>query len=186
VGANGVGANGVGANGVGANGSSEGASLQFLSVKKDIDLKKLEAGEYTLSDLLEDNTDTSKKILLGKYQGFDLFVKKGKYGNYVEWGENKQSIGELATKAIHTIDYIDVLKFLEKDGLLDPTKPVGMVRELSNNISIRSGKFGNYIYYKNTRMKKPQFFPLKNFKEDVKTCSKHVLLAWIKETHKIE
>jgi len=161
-------------------------NVEFLPVKKDIDLKKLEAGEYRLSDLLEDAIDTSKKILLGKYQGFELFVKKGKYGNYVEWGENKQSIGELATKAIHTIDYIDVLKFLEKDGLLDPTKPVGMVRELSNNISIRSGKFGNYIYYKNTRMKKPQFFPLKNFKEDVKTCSKYVLLAWIKETHKIE
>jgi DNA topoisomerase-1 len=161
-------------------------NVEFLPVKKDIDFKKLEAGEYTLPDLLDDATDTSKKILLGKYQGLDLFVKKGKYGNYVEWGENKQSIGELATKPIHTIDYIDVLKFLERDGLLDPTKPVGLVRELSNNISIRSGKFGNYIYYKNTRMKKPQFFPLKNFKEDVKTCSKHVLLAWIKEVHKIE
>ena len=161
-------------------------NIEFLPVKKDIDLTKLTSGEYKLEDLLDDTPDTTKKICLGKYQDMDLFLKKGKYGNYVEWGTNRQSVSQLGNKSIDTISYVDVIKILEKDGLLDRTKPVGMVREISNNLSIRSGKFGNYIYYKNAKMKKPQFFPLKNFKEDVRTCNKFVLQDWIKETYHVE
>jgi hypothetical protein len=31
-----------------------------------------------------------------------------------------------------------------------------------------------------------QFFALKNFKEDVKTCDKTIIQNWIKEQYKIE
>ena len=58
------------------------------------------------------------------------------------------------------------MKLLERDGVIDSTKPVGMVRELSNNISIRNGKFGNYIFYKNAKMKNGEPNPMLPFADD--------------------
>ena len=80
---------------------------------------------------------------------------------------------------------IDVIKYLDKD-LLDPTKPVGLVRELNNNLSIRTGKYGDYIFYKKTRAKKPEFYKLNGFNTDHKKCDKILLLNWIKQTYNIE
>ena len=157
-------------------------NIQFLSVRKDIDMDKLKANEYELSDLI-DNDKTKDSI--GTYQGLDLFIKKGKYGIYAEWGKNKKSLPDLGNKPLQNITYIEVLKILEKDGVLDPSKPVGFVREISNNITIRTGKFGDYIFYKTSKMKKAQFFPIKDFKGDYKTCSLPVIKQWIQEKHNI-
>jgi len=152
-------------------------NIQFLPVKKDIDIEKLKANEYELSDLIDKTKDS-----IGAYQGLDLFIKKGKYGIYAEWGQNKKSLAELGNKPL---TYIEVLKILEKDGVLDLTKPAGFVREISNNITIRSGKFGDYIFYKTSKMKKAQFFPIKEFKGDYKACKLSILKEWVKENHNI-
>ena len=61
-----------------------------------------------------------------------------------------------------------------------------MVRELTSELSIRKGKFGDYIFYKTTKMTKPKFNKLHGFKEDYRRCDADVLKAWIKETYKIE
>jgi DNA topoisomerase-1 len=157
--------------------------IQFKTVKKDIDLKKLEQGEYELNDLLD--TSSSKEKKLGKYQGSTLYLKKGKYGLYVEWGSNKKSMKEFGNRPIENIDYVDVIKILEKDNLLDINKPVGLVRQVNENISIRCGKYGNYIFYKNNKMKTPAFYKLTNFKEDYINCDKNILLDWINDTYHI-
>lgn len=158
------------------------SNVQFIAVKKDIDIEKLKANEYELSDLVEDDKTNDS---IGTYQGLDLFIKKGKYGIYAEWGKNKRSLSELGNKPIQNITYIEVLKILEKEGVLDPSKPAGFVREVSNNITIRSGKFGDYLFYKTSKMKKAQFFPIKEFKGDYKTCSLPVLKQWIQKQHNI-
>jgi DNA topoisomerase-1 len=75
---------------------------------------------------------------------------------------------------------------LDKDTILDPTKPVGLVRELSSNLSIRTGKFGDYIFYKKPRAKKPDFYKLNGFNDDYKKCNKDLLLNWIKQTYNID
>lgn len=158
--------------------------IQFKSVKKDIDLKKLEQGEYELKDLLDSSSIKEKK--LGKYQGTILYLKKGKYGLYVEWGTNKKSMKEFGNRPIENIDYADVIKILEKDNLLDINKPVGLLRQVNENISIRSGKYGNYIFYKNNKMKTPAFYKLTNFKGDSINCDKKLLLEWINDTYHID
>ena len=61
-----------------------------------------------------------------------------------------------------------------------------MVREITSNISIRKGKFGDYIFYKNNKMKKPQFLKLQGFKEDYKCCEKQKIKLWIKEKYNID
>jgi DNA topoisomerase-1 len=171
--------------------------ISFLSVKKDIDMDKLKRGLYSLSDLLEDtlendknktssNISSSNSIILGKYQGHDLYLKNGKYGVYVQWANNKVSLKDLSKTPFDKITLIDVLKYLEKDDTLNPNKPPGLVRNISQNISIRSGQYGDYILYKTSKMKKPQFFKLKDFKGDYIKCNDTIITKWLKEQYNIE
>jgi len=163
-------------------------NVSFLPIKKDLNLKEIELKQdIELEDVLDNNTFIQQNCPIGKYKGQDLFIKKGKFGIYAEWGSNKRSLKEeYGITPIENIQYIDVLKILEKDGLLDPTKPVGLVRELiGDSLSIRNGKYGDYIFYKKPRSKKPEFFKLNGFKGDCRTCDKELLINWIKQIYKI-
>ena len=109
---------------------------------------------------------------------------------YVQWTKDgkqeTQSLKELDGKTIDQVEYLDVLRILERDTTLDPERPVGFVRELSSTLSIRTSKTGDYIFYKKPRVKTPQFFKLKEFNSDARKCDKEVLLNWIKLTYNVE
>jgi DNA topoisomerase I len=161
----------------------------FIPVKKSLDIKMLldfeeqNGRQLTLDDVMDKAKSSQDSI--GKYKGQDLFIKNGRYGIYAQWGTNMKSLKEL-DKPIDKLEYLEVLTFLEKDNLLDPSKPVGLVRELSSNLSIRTGKFGDYIFYKKPRAKKPEFLKLNGFKDDYKSCDKGLILNWIKQTYNAE
>jgi DNA topoisomerase-1 len=157
--------------------------VSFLPVKKNLDIDALKSNStITLSDVVE-----LKNIVepIGKYKGVDLFVKTGKYGLYAQWGTETKSLKD--EFSLDRIEYIDIIRFLDKDTILDPTKPIGFVRELSKTLSIRTGKKGgDYIFYKKPRAKAPQFFKLSGFNNDYKKCDKQLLLDWIKQTYNVE
>ena len=161
----------------------------FIPVKKGLDIKMLldfeeqNGRQLTLDDVMDKAKSSQDSI--GKYKGQDLFIRNGRYGIYAQWGKEMKSLKEL-DKPIDKLEYLEVLTFLEKDNLLEPTKPVGLVRELSSNLSIRTGKFGDYIFYKKRGAKKPEFLKLNGFKDDYKSCDKGLLLNWIKQTHNAE
>ena len=167
-----------------------GKFSNFLKVRDDLDLDELRSREkITLDDVIENNTlshiGTNTNNSIGKYKGHDLFVKKGKYGIYAQWGDERKSLKEEFSN-INNIKYLDVLKYLEKDNILDRNKPPGFIRELTENISIRNGKWGDYIYYKKPRVKNPAFIPLKDFNENHRTCDKQILLNWLKIHHGVK
>jgi DNA topoisomerase-1 len=147
----------------------------FKSVKKDIDIDKLRQGEYKLGDIVED-TDLNKK--LGSYKNQDLILKKGKFGLYVIWGENKKSLNNIPIKESDII-LDDVIPLIEN------TNNSNMIRELSADLSIRKGQYGDYIFYKTEKMTKPRFHKLNGFAEDYKTCEENIIKAWILEIYKI-
>jgi DNA topoisomerase-1 len=164
----------------------EKEEITFIPVKKDLDLKQLQyIPDLKLEDVIDSPSDSIIGQPLGKYKGEDLYIKKGKYGLYVKWGSETRNMKELGNRPIENVNYMEVLLILEKD-LLDPDKPIGMVRELSPTISIRSGKYGDYILYKKPRAKNPQFLKLNDFGGDYKKCNKDLILGWIKQTYKIE
>jgi hypothetical protein len=103
----------------------------------------------------------------------------------VKWGQETKPLKELGNRPIENVNYIEVLRILDKD-ILDADKPIGFVRELSATISIRTGKFGDYIFYKKPRVKNPQFLKLKGFADDYKKCNKELILNWIKQTYGAE
>ena len=147
----------------------------FKSVKKDIDLDKLRNGEYSMTDILEDTNLNNK---LGTYKGDDLLLKKGQFGLYVVWGDNKKSIATINI-AEQDITLNDVIPFIENNA--NPN----IVRELSTNLSIRKGQFGDYIFYKTAKMSKPKFHKLNGFNEDYEICDSNLIKTWIQKTYKI-
>ncbi len=148
---------------------------EYKNIKKDIkiDLDKLKEGGYKLSELLED-----KDKYMGKYDNMDLYVKTGMYGLYAEWGDNKKTLASLK-KNISNITFEEIEKFLNKN------ESSNILRSINENISIRKGKFGPYVYYKTKTMKQPQFFNLKKFKEGFTYCKEEVLINWLNETYSV-
>lgn len=170
-----------------------GKFSNFLKVRDDLDLDELRSKHViTLEDVIENNTPTmvltNINNSIGKYKGQDLYIKKGKYGIYAQWGDERKSLKEEFGNPtnLNNIKYLDVLKYLEKDNILDRNKPQGFIRDLTENISIRNGKWGDYIYYKKPRVKNPVFIPLKDFDENHRTCDKQVLLNWLKLHHGVK
>jgi DNA topoisomerase-1 len=151
----------------------------YKSIRKDIEIvmNKLEQGNYTLEELIDnDSTKAAKEanqINLGKFDDNDVILKKGKFGLYVTCGELSKTLKQLGNRPIESIQLDEVIPFLEEGS--------NMVREVSTHISIRKSKKGDYIFFKTPKMKKPKFFALKGFEEDYKTCDMDVLKSWLKD-----
>ena len=155
--------------------------IKFKTIKKDVDIKLLEKGDYTLDDIVDTNKISKSQYILGQHEGKDVVLKKGKFGLYISWGENTKNLKELGNRPIENITFVEVKKYLEEGS--------NIVREINSNITIRKGAKGDYIFYKTGKMKKPQFFDIKSFvnetQEDYKICNITILKSWISEKYKI-
>ena len=156
--------------------------VTFKSVKKDVDMSKIQKGECKIDDIVDKNKTGNTQYNLGKYNDKDLILQKGKFGLYVSWGENSKTLKELGNRPIENITFEEVKEILDKGS--------GSVRVINSNVSIRKGPKGDYIFYKDSRMKKPQFFDIKSFiietKEDYKICDITILKSWITEKYNIK
>ena len=79
------------------------------------------------------------------------------------------------------IELEDAISILENVSSNDNS----LIRKIDDTLAIRSGKFGDYIFYKTEKMKKPQFFKLYGFNDDYKNCSIQNIRSWIKEKYAI-
>ena len=158
----------------------EDDTYEYISVKKDIkiDIEKLKNGEYTVEQLM-----AIKERNLGIYKNDNVIIKDGKYGKYIEYGKIKESLKDL-DKSTEYITLEDVIPILEK-SLSNNGVDKNVLRELSDDLSIRNGKFGAYVFYKTKTMKKPQFLNIKKFKESYLTCEKEVIIKWLEDNYPI-
>ncbi len=147
----------------------DGVTVKFKNVKKDIDMNKLENGEYTLDDILL--KDENKSI--GNLDGKCVYIKKGKYGYYADIGGKTVSLSKL-NKSIIDITLEDVKSLMTNTDIL---------REVTDYISVRKSKYGEYLYYKTPNHKNPEFISLKNIKQDVKICDIDLIIDYV-NTHK--
>ena len=155
-------------------------SVSFKAIKKDVDIRKLENGLYTLDDIIDTQQN---QYLLGTHENEDVILKKGKFGLYITWGTNSKSLKEFKNRQIENITFDDVKPYLELPANNN------IVREITPELTIKKGPKGDYIFYKKPRSKKPTFFDIKSFYTDTnldyKTCDILALKAWIKVSHKV-
>jgi DNA topoisomerase-1 len=155
--------------------------ITFKSIKKDIDIHKIQNGEYTLNEIVDTSNKQKSLYILGKYDNEEVILKKGKFGLYVSWGKNSKTLKELGNRPIENVTLEEVIQYLESGS--------NFLREINTNLSIRKGAKGEYLFYKTSKMKKPQFYDIKCFhnetKEDYKICNIFILESWIKEKYNI-
>ena len=155
----------------------EDGNIEYLQGNKqiEIDIEKLKNKEYSLDQLLDPGD-----IYLGKYEEYDMYIKHGRYGYYVEWNEKKESIKDIKTP-IQEITIETVSNFLKNKT----SNSSAILRELTENANIRTGKFGPYVFYKTNTMKKPQFLNIKKCPFGFLNCEKEKLIEWINKEYKV-
>ena len=67
--------------------------------------------------------------------------------------------------------------------LFDTENELENTRVLTPDATIKKGKYGYYIYYKNKKMKKPRFLKLDGFKGDYLTCDIDTIKEWFEKTY---
>tara|TARA_X000000368_G_scaffold416095_1_gene409230 strand:+ start:805 stop:3177 length:2373 start_codon:yes stop_codon:yes gene_type:complete len=158
----------------------EDGNIGFYGVKPDIDLEKLKNGEYKLEEIIVIKEDNIKN--LGIHNGLTVYLKVGKFGYYLECGELKKSLKSVKMNIpFKNITLEDAICILEDASQVDNS----LLRKIDDNLCIRNGRYGPYIFYKTPRMKKPQFMKLGGFDDNFKTCSLEYLRNWIKEKYTI-
>ena len=76
--------------------------------------------------------------------------------------------------------FIEKKYFTIEDAIsIIETKDSNIIRKIDDNSSVRNGKYGPYIFYKTSVMKKPKFIKLKAFKENYETCDLKILLDFV-------
>ena len=160
----------------------------FKGIKKDIhvDMYKLENGGYKLEDLIIEEKPSTKdkkqdENAIGIYENESVILRKGKFGLYVTWGDKSKTLKELGNRPIESINFEEVEQILKNNETIGSN----IVRNISENLSIRKSAKGDYIFFKTSKMKKPSFFNLTGFNEDYKTCELDVLKSWIKDKHSV-
>ena len=126
----------------------------FLSVREDIDIEKLRRGEYTLDDIVVQ--DTRYKRVLGTYKNTDVILQEGKYGLYVSWNKVNKSVSlQELDKTREEVTLEDVVS--ETKNIFEAMKPsvpernLGIYQSPTQKVAkkdaaviVRDGKFGLY------------------------------------------
>jgi DNA topoisomerase-1 len=157
-------------------------TVEYYPVKRSlkIDVNKLKNGEYTMVELLE-----YENSILGEYNDAPLKIKTGKYGYYLEWGNDQKNI---TSKSLENINIELCELTLEKaigwieetmDELKKEMENKKIFRVLNEYTSVRQGKFGTYLYHKTPDMQKPIFMSLKKCPLSFMDCSLDLLMEWM-------
>ena len=159
---------------------TEGSKVTFKSVRDDIDMSVLENGGYKLDEIVA--ADNKSGSFLGKIDGEPVSLKSGKYGAYIQWKGGTKSLSSLGLSS-DGITLEQVTQALK--GNTTSTSGNGIIRSYTDSLSLRSGKYGPYVFFRSKGMSKPRFINLKGFKANPETCDVQVMIQWLKEEHKL-
>lgn len=99
----------------------------------------------------------NKSLNCGKYKNNNIIIHNGKYGYYVSYNNKNTSLIEWE-KYENIQNYIDEQNIPEESykSLIDYLNII----IIDKTLCIKKGKYGDYIYYKTNKMKKPKFLKL--------------------------
>ena len=140
----------------------------FKNVKKNLDMEKLKNGGYTLKEVIDTAKKSGGKKCLGEFKGNEVYIMTGKFGNYINCNGKNSSISHIK-KDMNDITLTDVLDVLNGKK----TQNSNVLKVITEEISVRKGKYGPYVFYKTNKMKKPKFISMKGVKIE------NVTLDWV-------
>lgn len=104
----------------------------------------------------------SNSFHCGQHNNSDLIIKHGKYGYYISYGKTNKSLNGIKIDIENIINTQECSEN-ERNILIEyieTSTNKNIVLECNENISIRNGKYGQYIFHKTATMKKPKFYKL--------------------------
>ena len=143
----------------------------------------------TLSQEILNDTNTLKKeyksLHCGTYNKNAVVLKDGPYGFYIEY--KKESISLQKFKPPEIINEWIVKQELPNDVLNEMIEYIqnkkGYV--ISQNISIRYGPKGYYIFYKKANMKKPKFYGCTEILELIEQHDTDKIVTYVEKKYNI-
>ena len=116
----------------------------------------------------------------------------------MQWGENTESLRNIGIQ-LENIERESLIKYLQSKNNSGENNggenngcdgngenlATNNTRIINQNLSIRVGKYGPYIFYKTPAMKKPVFHPMKKFPLKYTDCDVQLLLNWINNTYQL-
>jgi DNA topoisomerase-1 len=132
----------------------------FFGVKNNIaiDLQKLENGDYSLQDLMEEH-----QKMIGCWNEDEIWIKKSIWGYYLQHKDAKIKIDNPAqitmNDAIGLLEQKNNSNLIENNEInLNSNLNPNILRIITKNLSIRSAKKGVYLFFKTEKMEKPLFY----------------------------
>lgn len=156
-------------------------STSYVNVRPDLvfDVETARRGEYTYQELVESG--------LGEYAGHPIEIKKGKFGEYVKWGDNTLSLKTVKPPFTRTkiVEWIESKSETKESGngsgqgpnTHGEPKNKMILLEIDAATSVRNGKYGPYIYHQPPGKTKPDFHSLRGFKGNAESLPD--VLKWI-------
>ena len=130
---------------------------EFFAIKKGITLDDIKNKQLSLSDIMDDNS-------IGVYNGEKLMLMNGKYGPYTKYQGKTYSLKNVSIVSIKNV--IDVIENKAQNS--------SILREINEDISIRTGKYGPYVFYKTKSMSKPTFINMKKNNINIKMTNSEI------------
>ena len=152
-------------------------TITWKKIKKDISLDDIKKNNLKLEQIVETDKTFSENSL-GSYKKKEVTLKKGKFGLFINWNKKNYSVGFL-NKSESEIKLEDVIDILAGKKTSNPN----ILKVVTEDISIRKGKYGPYIFYKKDGMKKPRFLKIK--KLEWKSLATAAILTWVKNEYNI-
>uniref|UniRef100_A0A6C0BR15 DNA topoisomerase n=1 Tax=viral metagenome TaxID=1070528 RepID=A0A6C0BR15_9ZZZZ len=134
--------------------------VTFKPVISEVDSEKLKNGLYKPDDLIKKSSDD---VILGEIDGHNVYIKSGKFGNYIYYNDKTYSI----PKGNETLQLEEAMRIING------------IREISPTMSVRTGPKGIYLMVKTKGKGKPLFKSLKEFKHDPYKCDISLLIDWM-------
>tara|TARA_B100000674_G_C37760630_1_gene877748 strand:- start:95 stop:1015 length:921 start_codon:yes stop_codon:yes gene_type:complete len=131
----------------------------FYPIKKEYTYDYLKDNCETLkfSDIIEDKNEK----ILGEYDNEKVTLNNGPYGYYLKYKNKNIKLTDELKNDIENITIESVKNVLQDSE----NEKSNIIKVINDNLSVRNGKYGPYVYFKTNKMKKPKFLNLKKIKE---------------------
>lgn len=117
--------------------------------------------------------DKTKPI--GIYRDKPVYIRTGKFGDFAQIGEtkdkDKQNVSLKSLKKPYDLDSV-----IER--IKHPPLPKGMIRAFNSSLSLRKGKYNEYLFYKTFEMNKPIFINIRSYKGDIHKDKDETVIEW--------
>jgi len=150
------------------------SAYKKINPEIELELDKLRSGEYKIDDII-----AKEDRCVGIWKEEKVYIREGRYGRYIEYGSEKKSITTIKTPT-KDITMEELNKIIE--GKANPS----ILRTINNDFSVRKGKYGAYVFYQASNMKKPRFLNIKKFDKGYLTCDASDIIEWLCKTYEIE